>query len=125
MYMDMLYEPDIQMSMLKNRKYYKTYNGQKGYPEDKLDPTPAIIRQDWDHKPGRCAFHSKIFVVDPFNRTGCMREMDREKFNVLLKRQEEDVKAYENMHSQLEKDYREAYSYMVSEEFWKKYLKLS
>ena len=124
MYLDELFEPERQMSFFKKVKYYLTWNGQRWMSEKKLDEEPSVLRQDWDHKPDKNGFHKKLLVVDHINRTGHIRKLDREKFRELLKRQKKDMKLYQRNHAALEQAYKEAYPYMISEEFWKKYLKL-
>lgn len=113
-----------QLPFLRRAVYYLSYNGQRFVPEKKLSDALATMRYDWDHRPASCGFHKNLLIVNPFTRSAVVRHMDRAKFRELLERQKKDLKIYQKKHSLLEKNYKEAYPYMVSEEFWRKYLKL-
>ena len=122
-YMEQLYEADIQRPLLQRVEYYLLYNGQKGHFQKKENGIGLMINE-WDHKPGRNMFKDSILVVDPVNRTGCLRKRDTEKFKQLKERQDQDIRYYKKNHTRLEEAYRNAFPVLTSERFWRKYLKL-
>lgn len=115
---------DSKMKLSQRVLYYLTYNGQRFFPERKLLNDHAVVRTDMDHKPGRCAFHKQLLAVDMISRSGHVRQMDKKKFSELLRRQKRDIRYYKKNNQQIEKEYRQSYKYITSEEFWRKYLKL-
>ena len=122
-YLDQLYEDDPPLSLLQKIKYYFSYNGQVGHAGKNVGGT-GLMMNEWDHKPGKNMFKKEIFVVDPVNRTGCLRKRNEKRFRELKKRQDSDTKRYFAQHGKLEKAYIEAYPVLTSEAFWKQYLKL-
>ena len=63
-------------------------------------------------------------VVNHFNSTAHVREQDKEKFKELMRRQKKDMSAFRKNNEKIVEAYRNAYPYLVSEKFWKKYLNL-
>ena len=122
-YLEQLNEADIQRPFLQRVQYYLFYNGQMA-GAGKRDEGTGLMKYDWDHKPGKNMFKNRLFVVDPVNRTGSMREKDEARFMQLKKRQEQDVRLYRKRHEALEKAYIKAYPVLTGEAFWRKYLKM-
>ena len=121
-YMKLLEEDDVPMSFGRRLLYYLTCNGQKRLK--KTLPGTGVMRYDWDHKPGRNAFLEKLYVVNPVNRTGCIRTKDLSKFRKLYRRERICEKRYKKEHQKLERLFRKEYMYLTSEAFWVKYLRL-
>lgn len=51
--------------------------------------------------------------------------MDKKRFKEIYKRYRKDIKYYKRNHVNIEDRYRERGKYLVSEEFWMKYLELN
>ena len=61
-------------------------------------------------------------AVNPMQKTGCVKELDKEKFNELQKRYYRDMNYYKKNNEDIRKRYRHAQKTLTSEAFWRKYL---
>ncbi len=118
-----LEEEDIPRPLMQRAKYYLSYNGQR-FLKNAVRDEIGLMCVEWDHKPGKNMFKDKLFVVDPVNRTGHLRKMDRVRFKELLKRQQKDMRMYNKCHGDLEREYRKCYPELTGEAFWREYLKI-
>ena len=123
-YMDEIWQGGRELPRIKSYLYYLTVNGQRFWPEKLLTDAPGILRQDWDHRPDRNAFHKQILTVNGFSRSARVRKMDKAKYNELMQRQKKIIRNYKKNHAKLEQAYIKAYPVLTSEKFWRKYLKL-
>ena len=64
----------------------------------------------------------ELIAVNPHLKTGAIRILDKKRFREVYKRYKKDIKEYKKRHADIEKLYRERAKYLVSEEFWIKYL---
>ena len=71
----------------------------------------------------RC-LHKNLVAVNPFNKTGIVRELDKKTYRKLQRRFRNAVHVYKNNREQLIKTYRETRQYLTSEIFWRKYLNI-
>ena len=122
--MEEIEDEDRPMSFLERVVYYLSDNGQRFVPDRRITDSSAVMRYDWDHKPGRCAFHRRIYVYNDSDRMGICREMNKEKYRELQARENKLMRRYDKIHEKVEEAYRKAYPYLTSEKFWRKYLKL-
>lgn len=97
-------------------------NDEKGH--SLLLPTGNAIGFDWSYQPQVQSLRKQLLAVNVFDRTANLRKQDRAKFRELQKRYRKDIWSYALKHKKIEQKYREAKYYMISEEFWKKYLEL-
>ena len=121
---ELQYSQEVILPLRKRAAYYLSYNGQKFFPGIRMTDAAGVMQQEFSHRPDHTAFHKNILVVNTTNRTGHVRTQDKDRFKKLMSRQKKDVKRYLSIKESLEKKYQDAYPYLVSVEFWEKYLKL-
>ena len=103
--------------------YRLTYNGHF-WPSRLLKKEPGICAYDWFYSPHHYFFRKKLLVINPHNRTGAYREMNKKRFLQLFLRQKKLWRKYKRIHVRLEQDYRRHRNILTSEKFWRKYLQL-
>lgn len=105
--------------------YRISYNGQAPWwPPFLHKKGEALVGSDWDYQSQKIALKKYIMAVNPNNGTGNRRELDRDRFKQLHLRYLKIVRNYQKNHEKIEKEYRDAFSYLTSEEFWREYLDL-
>lgn len=99
-----------------------TDNGQKRgrfhYKNTPMPLAPMGFAIQW----AKVARRKEYGALNPFDETVAIRKKDKKTYRQLMARYKNVVKEYEKKHKSVEKQYRDAYSYLTSEEFWKKYL---
>ena len=102
-----------------------TYNGQRFTPQGMRKKGIISVPFEPDKYSGeRFRRRKKVLVVDRFGKKGFVREADDKKFKELMRRYKATVKNYKANHAKVEQAYAAARDYLVSEEFWKKYLEI-
>lgn len=66
--------------------------------------------------------HSKILVVDWYNKKGAVRHRDVARYKEIIKRYKQDLKLFKANTKRLHEEYAAARPEMTSVEYWKKYL---
>ena len=117
-------EPGYINTKLRKLLYELTWNGQRFSDFGLMHHEIGVIGFDWTTQPGRSAFHDQIMVVNPFDRSGRIRKQDKQRFKELFARYKKVRKDYADRNAEVEKAYRERFSYLTSEEFWLKYLEI-
>ncbi|MGN1481184.1 hypothetical protein [Porcipelethomonas sp.] len=110
-----------KLNIIQKMIYVVTINGHL-LPGFFLRNTPAVIAFDWFFVPGKNFMHKKLIAVNKNDNTGCLRTISRKKCFELLKRYCKVMKSYKRNHIKIEKQYREKFSEMTSEKFWRNYL---
>ena len=86
---------------------------------------PAIVSFDGAYQPEKMTLHRQHLEVNPYNRTARLLTIDKKRFLKLF-RQFNYLKSYYKKHrAEIIQKYRDEKAYLTSEEFWRKYLKLS
>lgn len=96
-------------------------NGQERFQAlvgDKLGFAP----HDWEYNHETIFFKDRLLVVNPGNLTGLIRERNPERFAEVVERRNRVFAKYEEMHEQVNEEYRKAYPTLTSIAFWKNYL---
>lgn len=102
--------------------YHATKNGQRFWPEKWLRKEKMVIPFDYGTVTQKQTLRKELVAVNPHLKTGAIRILDKKRFREVYKRYKKDIKEYKKRHADIEKLYRERAKYLVSEEFWKKYL---
>ncbi len=105
-------------------KWSLTDNGQKSLREPKDDGTIGIAAFDFSVQITRMGGVKRYAAVNPFSYTVSIREMDKARYKSIMKRYKALEKEYKRRKPEIVKQYRDAYPYFKSEEFWRKYLGL-
>ena len=113
---------DMPRKFIKKWIYRITYNGHRFWPERLLDKQPVIVPFDFGYTPGKMAMKKTYIAVNPMQKTGCVKELDKEKFNELQKRYYRDMNYNKKNNEDIRKRYRHAQKTLTSEAFWRKYL---
>lgn len=87
----------------------------KGYP---------LIAFDHTYQPQKMSMYRHMVAVNPFNRTGIIRTLDKKRYRALQKRFKNAMAYYRKNYARIEREYTNQKEYLTSEKFWKKYLKL-
>lgn len=101
-----------------------TYNGQRFWPTAWCKKDYPLIAFDHTYQPQKMAMHSHMVAVNPFNKTGVIRQLDKSRYKELQKRFRRAVSFYKRNQNIINDEYRRSRKYLTSEEFWKKYLAL-
>lgn len=102
--------------------YRITYNGQRFWPTRFCKKDYAYIGFDHSYQPQKMAMHNRLVAVNPFNRTGKLRELDKEKYKRLQTRFKKAWNYYKKHNDELIKKYQSEAPTITSEIFWRKYL---
>ncbi len=102
--------------------YHATKNGQRFWPEKWLRKEKMVIPFDYGTVTQKQTLRKELIAVNPHLKTGAIRILDKKRFREVYKRYKKDIKEYKKRHADIEKLYRERAKYLVSEEFWIKYL---
>lgn len=104
--------------------YHATWNGQRWWPKAWLRKEVMPVPYDWGVVTQKQTLRKTLLAVNPHNKTGHIREQDRERFKELYKRYKKAKKEYVKNGEKIQKEYKTRQKYLVSEEFWKEYLEL-
>lgn len=101
---------------------FVTFNGQR-VVSSQNDGAPAVIpAEGWAYPAGKIRKKTTIVAIDPYNKKGTVRRLDRDRFKAIMKRYHDDLDFYKKHRSELEESYRDARSRLTSKEFWLDYL---
>ena len=101
-----------------------TYNGQRFWPIAWCKKDLAYIAFDHTYQPQKMAMHKHLVAVNPFNRTGKVRSIDKKRYRELQGRFRKAVRYYKTHKNEIIGSYRKEMKYLTSEVFWREYLKL-
>lgn len=104
--------------------YRITYNGQRFWPLMFCKKGYPLIAFDHTYQPQKMSMHRHMVAVNPFNRTGIIRTLDKKRYRALQKRFKNAMAYYRKNYARIEREYTNQKEYLTSEKFWKKYLKL-
>lgn len=113
---------DTPRKFIKKWIYRITYNGHRFWPERLLDKQPVLVPFDFGYTPGKMAMKKTYIAVNPMQKTGCVKELNKKRFNELQKRYYMDMNYYKKNSETIKKRYRKAQKTLTSEAFWRKYL---
>lgn len=91
-------------------------------PDFILRKWPEAINYDWHYSPGKYFRRKYIVAINVNERTGYMRTMNRKRCFALIKRYNKVMKNYKKNYDKVAAQYREKFSEMTTEEFWRRYL---
>ncbi len=109
---------------LETLLYRITYNGHRFWPRALSRKKYAYIAFDHTYQPSKMAMHDRLIAVNPYNRTGVIRRIDKKRYKELMARWRKAEACYGKNHRRVEESYRKAKGFLTSEEFWRKYLGL-
>ncbi len=104
--------------------YRLTYNGQRLWPFGLYKKENAYIAFDHSYQPQKMAMHDEVIAVNPFEKTGVVRKLDKKRFRELMERYKRAEYYCKKHQKRIEKAYKEERPYMTSETFWRKYLEI-
>lgn len=104
--------------------YKLTFNGQVFWPKRKLKKEPAVIAFDWFYNPQRQAFRESLISVNPYTKEGEIRVQDRKRFRKVMWEAIQVYMKYKRRRNKVNKEYFQKRNYLVSDEFWERYLEL-
>lgn len=104
--------------------YKLTLNGQVFWPKRKLKKEPAVIAFDWFYNPQRQAFRESLISVNPYTKEGEIRVQDRKRFRKVMWEAIQVYMKYKRRRNKVNKEYFQKRNYLVSDEFWERYLEL-
>lgn len=115
---------DFDRKPLETFWYRLTFNGQRLWPfrAPKRGMIPVFFSDVY--QPGRYVGHDAMLAVNVDNRTAVERHMDKDKYRSLKKEWDQAYRYYRRNRASIVKSYRDAQPYLVSVEFWKKYLEI-
>ena len=113
---------DESRRLISTFLYRATFNGHLFWPEKLLSKKPVLIPFDYGYTPGKMAMHETYIAVNPEDRTAAVRKIDKAKFRELELRYLRDMQYYKKYGDRIRSAYRENRDYLVSEDFWNKYL---
>ena len=113
---------DVPRKPLDKWLYRITCNGHRFWPEAWLDRKPAIISFDQTYQPGKMALRKYHLMVNPYEKTGRMLEIDKKKYRELQRKFTETFRTYRKSREILFRQYREAKPRITGESFWREYL---
>lgn len=102
--------------------YHATWNGQRWWPKSWLRKEVMPVPYDWGVVTQKQTLRKTLLAVNPHNKTGHIREQDRERFKDLYKRYKKAKREFMRNDKKIQEEYRNRHRYLVSEEFWKEYL---
>lgn len=105
--------------------YHLTKNGQRFWPEAWLRKEKMVIPFDHCYVTQKQTLRKELVAVNPHMKTGAIRRIDKKRFKEIYKRYKKDLKEYRKSKIKIEQAYRNKAKYLVSEEFWSKYLELA
>lgn len=102
---------------------FLTYNGQRMALSSKGGDDVAVIpAAGWVYPAGKIRRKTTLVAIDPINRKGVVRRLDRTRFNAVMSRYKKALTYYRHNKKRLESEYTSAREKLTSVEFWKGYL---
>lgn len=105
--------------------YHATKNGQRFWPESWLRKKKMIVPFDHCIVTQKQTLRRELVAVNPHLKTGAIRKLDKKRFKEVYKRYKNDLWNYKKHYRTIENEYRNRGKYLVTEEFWMKYLDIS
>ena len=102
--------------------YHITWNGHRWWSKAWLRKEVMPVPYDWGVVTQKQTLRRTLLAVNPHNKTGHIREQDRDKFKELYRRFNKAKKEYIKNKDEIEQEYKLKQKYLVSEQFWKEYL---
>lgn len=100
-----------------------TFNGQRYRWLTHTNTTPAVIdHAGWLYQAGLISQRQELVVINRFDGSGTIRTRDSKRFGELHERLKRDLAQFAKAKDTLQERYKNAFSHMVSEEFWVDYL---
>lgn len=100
-----------------------TFNGQRYSWLTHTKTTPAVIdHAGWLYQAGLISQRQELIVINRFDGSGTVRTRDPKRFTELHERLKRDLAQFAKTKDTLQERYKNAFSHMVSEEFWVDYL---
>ena len=115
---------DLPRKFLDKWLFRLTYNGQRFWPTALCKKDYAYIAFDHTYQPQKMSMHKQLVAVNPYNKTGKVRIIDKKRYHELQARFRRAMRYYEAHKEEIIRSYRKARPYLTSEAFWRKYLKL-
>lgn len=104
--------------------YHATKNGQRFWPEKLLKKDKVAVPFDYGIVTQKQTLRKTLVFVNPYLKTGAIQEMDKKRFRKIYKRYIKDIHNYKINNEVIERAYRNQKKYLVSEEFWERYLEI-
>ena len=101
-----------------------TYNGQRFWNDKICKKGYAYIAFDHTYQPQKMAMHSKLVAINPYNNTGIVRCINKKRYKELIYRFRRVWRYLNKNESALIKKYKNDKDYLVSIDFWNKYLEI-
>ncbi len=105
--------------------YHFTFNGQHLWSQAWLHKEKVVIPLNYCVVTQKQTLKKELLAVNPHLQTSNIQKMDKKRFKEVYKRYKKDLKYYKKNRVNIEDSYREKAKYLVSEEFWIKYLELN
>ena len=117
---DYAFHPQPFMKVWRFLPYDKHY-----LPNALLRRTPSYVVKNGETTLEGSSVRSRVLVyLDPTREKGIVRQMDRERFRAIRKREAELMKRYRREGANVRAAYKSALPYLTSREFWASYLGL-
>lgn len=113
----------VKLNFISKMLYVFTINGHL-LPNFFLKNRAASIAYDWHFVPGKNFLRKKLIAINPEDKTGCIRTINRKKAFHLIKKYFETMSKYKKEKDKVTKKFQEYYSIFISETFWKQYLNI-
>lgn len=102
-----------------------THNGHVHCKDEQMRNDPGIMLNEFRaYHPNRIYMHKEIWFVNDDMTTGYKTHIDREKYQQLVKRIAELDRRMIADGDRIAEEWRKAYPYLVSEEFWTEFLSM-
>ena len=105
--------------------YHITKNGQRFWPTAWLRKEKMVVPFDHCFVTQKQTLRRELIAVNPHTKMGAVRKLNKKRFNEVYTRYKKDLRKYTTNKAKIEQEYRQKASYLVSEEFWMKYLELN
>ena len=115
---------DVPRKRLDTLWYRITFNGQRFWPTSWLKESWLPVLFNDVYQPAKYTKRRNIFVVNPELKIATNRLIDKKKYKRLKKDWDATFKYYKKHKQEIEKEYKDAFPYLTSKEFWKKYLEI-
>ena len=104
--------------------YRLTYNGQRLWPFNWYKKDIAYVSFNHSYQPQKMAMHDKLIAVNPFDKTGAVRKIDKKRFRELIARYKKADHYCKQHRKEIEAAYRKERPFLTSERFWREYLEI-
>ena len=102
-----------------------THNGHIYCNDSKMTDVPGVMPNEYRlYQPSRIFMHKEIWMINDDLSTGYRTHIDRDRYAQITDRLDELDAKMKAEDKEIRKKWKEAHSYLVSEEFWTKFLGL-